>query len=262
MIVDHPSEERLGAFLDDELPDLEARALAAHLNGCAACAALARDIRSVSADLTAARLQAPQGLRDRVRLALAAERTPAPRPGMATRFLESWAGWLAASRRAFLPMAVSMALVALVSASATWLAIGDRGATSLVTHDLLTAHLRALAQGGAIQVASSDQHTVKPWFAGKVDFSPEAKDLSAEGFALAGGRLDLIDGRRVGALVYRRRLHLIDVFAWPAGSDAPVSPTLKIERGYGLLTWTKRGVVYWAVSDLDPAELRRLPDLL
>lgn len=262
MTSDHPNEAQIGAFLDEELPELEARALAAHLNGCAICAALAREIQAASISLKAARVTAPAGLRDRLRAALAAEADLVRPPSLAARLFGGWRELIAASSRAMAPAALALTVVAALSSSLTWLAIGGPAAPSFLTHDLMTAHLRALAQNGAIQVASSDQHTVKPWFAGKVDFSPDARDLSAEGFTLVGGRLDVVDGRRVGALVYRRRLHLVDVFAWPAGAAPPAAPALLRERGYGLLSWTKNGVAYWAVSDLDPAELRRLADLL
>lgn len=262
MTSDHPTEAEIGAFLDAELPDLKAQALAAHLNGCAICSALASDIRSASISLKAARVTAPPGMRDRLRAALAAEANSARAPGLFDRLFGGWDELFGAARRAIAPAALALAVVAALSSSLTWLALGKAAEPSFLTHDLMTAHLRALAQNGAIQVASSDQHTVKPWFAGKVDFSPDARDLSAEGFTLVGGRLDVVDGRRVGALVYRRRLHLIDVFAWPAGSTPPAAPALLRERGYGLLSWTKNGVSYWAVSDLDPEELKRLADLL
>ncbi len=128
--------------------------------------------------------------------------------------------------------------------------------------EIITAHIRSLLQDGPIQVASSDSHTVKPWFAGRVDFAPEVKDLTAEGFPLMGGRLDYVHGRRVGGLVYKRRLHTINVFMWraPGGDDAAPSATTR--NGYNFLTWTKAGVIYWAVSDLDGAELKRLQELL
>jgi anti-sigma factor RsiW len=117
-------------------------------------------------------------------------------------------------------------------------------------------------------VATSNQHTVKPWFDGKLDFSPQVRDLSADGFVLVGGRLDVLDGKRVAAIVYRRRLHAINLFQWPgAASD---SPPVSIDAGDGFTTthWVQDGSNYWAVSNLDRRDMltfatafRRAPSL-
>jgi len=111
-------------------------------------------------------------------------------------------------------------------------------------------------------VASSDAHTVKPWFAGRIDFSPEVKDLAADGFPLLGGRLDFVGGRRVGAVVYKRRLHTINVFMWPSAGPGDAAPRLVARNGYNLLAWSRGGVDYWAVSDLSAGDLRQLQNLL
>jgi len=123
----------------------------------------------------------------------------------------------------------------------------------------LDDHIRSLISGHLADVPSSDRHTVKPWFAGKLDFSPEVKDLGAEGFPLAGGRVEYIAGRRVAALVYQRRQHVIDLFTWPETSrEGP----LKISRnGYNALHWTARGMTYWAVSDVSAGDLEKLREL-
>ncbi len=109
-------------------------------------------------------------------------------------------------------------------------------------------HMRALLQDSPIQVASSDTHTVKPWFNGRVEFSPDVKDFATEGFPLAGGRLDYIGGKRVAALVYRHRLHVIDVFVWPAATAEDIPPRLTSTDGYNLLTWSHGGLTYSAIS--------------
>ncbi len=263
MTAEHP-EDLIGAFLDNELDDVRRKSIAAHLAICPACAALAEEIGRTSRRVAGAgRLAMPADLPSRVRAALAvgaaAPPNEEPKARPAWRFLP---GRMSRTVQNLAPLAAAVVAAAILSSAATmWLATGGKP-NPVVAHDLLTAHLRSLAQDGAIQVASSDAHTVKPWFAGKVEFSPDARDLAAEGFQLVGGRLDIVDGRRVGAVVYRRRMHLIDVFAWPATSGVDTPPAARTERGYSLLTWTKSGVIYWAISDLDIEELKRLAGLL
>jgi anti-sigma factor RsiW len=109
-------------------------------------------------------------------------------------------------------------------------------------------------------VASSDQHTVKPWFNGKVSFSPNVADFTAQGFPLAGGRLDYMDNQSVAALVYHRRAHIINVFIYP--STARMDPAQSQRRGYNIIHWAGEGMEYWAVSDLNASELQELVKLL
>jgi anti-sigma factor RsiW len=275
MADEHPDAATLGAFVDGELDEAAAGRVAAHLAHCPACAAEAEAVRRDGARLAAAaRLPLPPQLADRVRRALAAEATPGSGPAMTATVAQlrprpavgpapaRHAPWRDRFRQEFAALAATAVLAAGLSSAATWWVAGGGPAAPLLAHDLITAHLRALAQDGAIQVASSDSHTVKPWFAGRVDFSPDAPDLAAHGFVLVGGRVDYVEGRRVGAVVYRRNMHLIDVFAWPAAEGEVALPAARAERGYNLVTWRRGGVVYWAVSDLDINELRRLAGLL
>lgn len=163
--------------------------------------------------------------------------------------------------RRFAPM-LGMAAAVVLATLLGW-RLGDRhGAATAGTASVVSAHLRSLTPNRLMDVASSDQHTVKPWFAGKLDFSPPVVDASAAGFPLSGGRVDFVEGRPAAALVYTRRRHVINVFIQPlaAGDDAG---ELREDRlGINVLRWSDGGMRYWAVSDLNMAELQQLRALL
>jgi anti-sigma factor RsiW len=164
-------------------------------------------------------------------------------------------GWVPALRQ------VAVVLLAcVVSASATWWHMQAIDARQDITRDVLAAHVRSLLQDKTVQVASDNTHNVKPWFAGRIEFTPVVKDLSAEGYQLVGGRLDYVAGRRVAALVYRKRQHQIDVFIWPSGNEA--APKIDTAEGYNVASWSRGGMAFWAISDLNAGELRELPSLL
>lgn len=133
----------------------------------------------------------------------------------------------------------------------------------MFAHEVLAAHVRSLMSPGRLtDVESSDQHTVKPWFAGKLDFTPPVRDLAADGFPLAGGRLDYVDGRSVAELTYHRRLHALSLFIWPEAKDGDSSVKQRSLNGYSLATWRRNGVRYWAVTDAAPIELTHFAELL
>lgn len=116
-------------------------------------------------------------------------------------------------------------------------------------------HVRALQPGHLEDVESTDRHTVKPWFEGRIDFAPPVKDLAAQQFPLIGGRLDALDGRTIAALVYRHGAHPIDLLVWPSGGAADTAPTTATRQGFAVVHWTERGMTYWAVADIDRAQL-------
>jgi anti-sigma factor RsiW len=164
-------------------------------------------------------------------------------------------GWRPALRQ------VAVVLVAcVVSVSATMWQMRAVDTQQELTHDVLAAHVRSLLQEKTVQVASDNTHNVKPWFAGRLEFTPVVKDLTAEGFALIGGRVDYVGGRRVAALVYRKGQHQVNVFTWPSSDTA--SPKFGTAQGYNVASWSRGGMAFWAISDVNPSELRELPPLL
>jgi anti-sigma factor RsiW len=180
---------------------------------------------------------APPGLARRIEAAVGIDRAP-PRPALATR--PSWRA-----------LAASVALALLVGSGATWLALRPGAADP--TADLVVAsHMRALMAPQPIDVASSDRHTVKPWFNGRIPEAPRVVDLGKDGFTLVGGRIDVIGRVPVPTLVYRVRAHLISVSAIPA-SRAAAAP--RAIAGYNVVSWTENGIAYWAVSDVAAADL-------
>jgi anti-sigma factor RsiW len=120
---------------------------------------------------------------------------------------------------------------------------------------VLASHIRALQPGHLEDVISTDQHTVKPWFDGRIDFAPPVADFAAQNFPLLGGRLDYLNHRAVAALVYGRDKHLIDLYVWPE-SGADMAPSVSAKSGYNIVHWRQRGMEFWAISDLEAVQLR------
>ena len=131
-----------------------------------------------------------------------------------------------------------------------------------IAQEVVSSHVRALMGEHLLDVRSTDQHTVKPWFLGKLDFSPPVTDLAQAGFPLTGGRLDYVAGRPVAAVVYTRGRHTINVFVWPETSDAVPSSDVRAIRGFHVRHWARGGMSYWAVSDVNDADLDQFVDAL
>ena len=246
----HPDfEAQVDAQLDGELAEFDARELEAHIAQCAECARF-RDERRALRSAIRARVpvfEAPDTLRRRVRSAVdAAARARSPR-----RF---------SLRSLAVPLAVAASLV--VVALGSWNLSLRRAAGETLADEVLASHIRSLMPGHLMDVASSDQHTVKPWFNGKLDFSPPVHDFAAQGYSLLGGRLDYVDGRAVAALAYGRRQHVINVFLWPTARGPSDAPQTRDRNGYHELHWTTPDYNYWVVSDLSLAELRDFAAML
>ncbi|MBN3743513.1 anti-sigma factor, partial [Burkholderia sp. Tr-20355] len=129
--------------------------------------------------------------------------------------------------------------------------------TDRTVDELVSSHVRAGLSARDIDVISTDRHTVKPWFNGRLDYAPPVEDLAADGFALVGGRLDYVGRRRVAVLVYRYRQHVIDVYVRPAG-EGPAAPYTTVSQGYALDRWDAAGMTWWAVTDAEPSALTAL----
>ena len=248
MACDNP-RELLDGYLDNELDVSTNLDLQRHLQECQACAELHQKRQAVrsairNSDLT---FKAPAGLEKRIRVAV----DRAEGAGLRNR-----AG-------GYRNVAVWFAVAAsLVVALFVWKTVKRPPDTNeLLAQQVLTSHVRSLMADHLTDVVSSDSHTVKPWFAGKLDFSPPVKDLASQDFPLVGGRLEYLE-RPVAALVYRRRQHIINVLVWPSNDSKRPIGTPLTRQGFNLLHWTSLGMNYWAISDLNMAELRQFVDLL
>lgn len=250
------TRELLNAYIDGELPPDQAMALSEHLTTCTECAGIYEELLTTVRTLREGlvKYRAPDLLRARVRSALREDAQPAtatPTPKVRRRVHVPW-------------RALAAAVVVMVASSGiTFVAARQHVSAEALTGDeVLTSHIRSLMPAHLTDVASNDQHNVKPWFNGRLDFSPSVPRLEDAGFPLLGGRLDYVHGRPVAAVVYGRRQHVINVFTWPAdaGGDAP--RTLTTSHGYNLLHWRTGGVEHWVVSDLNAAELKQFGMLL
>ena len=243
--------EKLAAYFDGELPGAEQAILARHIAGCTSCSQALRQLQALRACLKKEAPALPEGLAARVELALvdAGDVQWAP-AGIASRWhMPQLAG-----------LAASYAAVALLAGGLGYSLMARQQVADAISHDVVAAHVRALMQEAPYQVASSDQHTVKPWFAGRAEFSPQVRDFGPQGFALAGGRLDYVAGQRVAALVYRHDKHVIDLLMWPtAKPDA--SPEFSMREGFHLASWISGGLEAQAISDMGADEMKAFAGL-
>jgi anti-sigma factor RsiW len=231
------AEILLHALLDGELDAGHAREVEAHIAGCPRCAAQLRAYREMGKAVAGADLRytAPPQLRRRIEAALPQARVP--------------------NRRAVLRGFAMGSAVSAIAATGLVAIILRSDDEQRIESEVVSAHLRSLQAGHLTDVLSTDQHTVKPWFNGKLDVAPPVVDLTAQGFTLIGGRLDYVDARPIGAIVYRRRSHVINLFVAQTASTERRAATIEALQGFIIRRWSERGLNYWAVSDLAADEL-------
>ena len=258
----------MNGYLDGECDLITNQAVEQHLGECARCEkayqahrALARAIAN-----SAPYYQAPLELRQRIRASVRQE-SGARAVGNELGTHQT-AGILRSERRRFpviLPWNWLALAAAIVLAAVLVSNLGSRlrtpGADQILATELISSHVRSLMANHLTDVASSDQHTVKPWLDTKLDFAPAVADLASEGFPLVGGRLDYLNNRSVAALVYQRRKHFINLFIWPASADTNKSAKTITQQGYQLLHWVDGDFNYWAVSDVNEQDLETFKKL-
>jgi anti-sigma factor RsiW len=229
------------AYFDEELDASLSSQVRDHLAACESCAEAQAQLQALRAGIRehAPYYRAPAGLRDRIRKSVRqADRQPA-------------APWRWMALAAAILLAVSLGWNA-----APW---RSQRSSGLVAENIFASHVRSLIGTHLLDVPSLDQHTVKPWFNGKLDFSPDVRDFAAQGFPLIGGRVDYVEDRPVAVMVYRRRQHIVNLFTWPS---VAAGGTQEVTRnGYHMLHWDSAGMTWWAVSDLNEGELRQFERL-
>jgi anti-sigma factor RsiW len=237
------AEVLLHALIDGELDAGHARDVENHVADCPRCAAALRDYREMSKAIAEAgvRYSAPPPLRRRIEAAL-------PQPVAAP------------SRRAVLRGFVVGSAVSAMAATGLFAIILRNDDIERIQSEVVSAHLRSLQAGHLTDVISTDQHTVKPWFNGKLDVSPPVIDLTAEDFKLIGGRLDYVDARPIGAVVYKRRAHVINLFVAQTANTERHNAKITTLQGFNIRRWSDRGLNYWAVSDIGADELAEFGD--
>jgi anti-sigma factor RsiW len=235
----------LEAYLDGELGFERTLEVEAHLASCHACSKEMQAWRDVRTSMQESDLyhRAPAHLEAKISKLL-----PRESPGQGMPWFQRWI-W-AGGGATFATAALLMAFVI------------TRPAASSPAQDIATSHIRSLMADHLMDVVSTDQHTVKPWFDGKLDFAPPVQDFASAGYPLAGGRLDYLENRKIAVLIYHRALHIINLYVWPAQDNGSSAVNVQTVQGYNVLSWKKNGFEFRAVSDLNTAELRDFAQLV
>ena len=247
------AQELIHGYLDGELDLARSLDVEQHMHECEICARTYRSQTTLRSSLKSDSLYytAPEKLKKRIQSSLRKE----ARSKVSQRAF----GWR------WLTVGASLAFVLLIGVVVWRLVPGSirPSGDELLAQEVVSDHVRSLQMPGHLtDVLSTDQHTVKPWFDGKVDFAPLVKNFASQEFPLLGGRLEYLNNRTVAALIYQRRLHYINLFIWPA-EQAGSSGEVTIQRqGYNLIHWTDSGMNYWAISDLNSVELHEFARLV
>jgi len=246
----HETRELIAAYEDNELDLVSTLNVERHMQVCEDCLLAHRNLQALRALMHDESLffRPSSRLRKQITSALSADiKTERRLP------LASWR-WLAA--------AASVALVAIATLTFVQHPKGT-SAEDLAAQEVISSHVRSLMEPHhPTDVPSSDQHTVKPWFNGKLDFSPPVENLADQGFPLIGGRLDYLGGRSVAALVYQRRQHYINLFIWPSNDAREIAEGSTRRQGYNIIHWDNSGLEYWVISDLNESELRQFTEII
>jgi len=247
------SQSLLHGYLDHELDPVRAQEFEHHLESCSQCIVQLEEQESLRASLRAAKLyeRAPAGLAKKINRQIANTESESD-------YQWTWVPifrWIAASAAIVLLMAITYFGVQRMLSGKP---VVEQAALS----EVIDAHVRSLQPGHLTDVLSTDQHTVKPWFDGKLDYVPPVKDLTGNGFPLVGGRLDVLNGRSVAVLVYGRRKHFINVFVWPESKKESLPAVPGSYNGYQWINWNAHGMKFCAISDVSATDLHDLSELL
>jgi len=243
------AESGIHSYLDGELDLARSLEVERHLKGCTSCAGAYEGYRALRSAINRGSLYygAPAGMQKRIRANVRrASRAEGGAPGLRLSWKALW-------------VPLTAACLVLLGALPFLLRPAPQ---SLLAQEIVAAHVRSLMPGHLTDVLSSDQHTVKPWFNGRLDFSPPVVDLANHAFPLVGGRMDYVGDRTVAALVYQRRKHLINLFIWPAPPGAAAREESEAHNGYHMIRWTKSGMNYCAVSDVNTTDLSQFVSLV
>jgi anti-sigma factor RsiW len=240
--------------LDGELDLADDLEVQRHIEECPRCASDYAALRAMRTRLKdeAFRFDAPPALKEKIRRAI-----PESTPSRSTGYPSRRGAWVPRAVRFAVPMAIGAMLALIIAPRTMAPALNQQ-----LANEVVASHVRSLMATHLMDVASTDQHTVKPWFNGKLDFSPPVTDFVKDGFPLVGGRLDYIEGRPVAALIYQHGKHVINVFMWPTAGETTSAERIETEHGYNVEQMTVAGMNCWVVSDLNPVELDKFAGLI
>ncbi len=233
----------LHAYVDGELDLVRSLEIEKHLESCKTCAQTVQNQQTLSSAMRSSSFyfRPPRELKPRIDAALRRSERKVP-----------WS---------MLALAAALLIAGVFVDRLVQFGSGSNSA-NLVAQEVLDSHLRSLMPGHLSDVQSSDRHTVKPWFNGKLDFSPPVADFAEQGFPLIGGRLDSVEGRTVAVLVYQRRRHLINVYVWPSPNSGDSATNTTTRQGYNMIHWTRAGTTWWLASDVNASDLQNLAGML